>query len=57
MSYKITTKCELCGACKAECPQGAIKEGAPYQIDDDNCIQCGACEVVCPARAVITVND
>jgi NAD-dependent dihydropyrimidine dehydrogenase PreA subunit len=53
MAYKITTKCELCGACKSECPQEAIESGAPYRIDAEGCIDCGACEAVCPAGAII----
>jgi ferredoxin len=52
MAYKITDKCESCGACKAECPQSAISAGNPYQIDPDICIDCGACESACPSGAI-----
>ena len=53
MAYKITDKCEGCGGCKDECPQGAITAGSPYKIDPDACIDCGACESTCPASAII----
>jgi len=53
MAYKITDKCESCGSCKEECPQGAITSGVPFRIDPDSCVDCGACEAACPAKAII----
>jgi ferredoxin len=52
MAYKITDKCESCGCCKEECPQGAITAGNPYKIDPDVCVECGACAYVCPSGAI-----
>ena len=44
MAHKITDTCVSCGACAAECPVGAIAEGASqYEIDADACVDCGAC--------------
>lgn len=53
MSYQITAeKCVACGACKGDCPEGAISSGAPYRIDPAKCIDCGACADACPENAV-----
>ena len=53
MAYKINPEvCAACGACQAECPSGAIKEGDVYSIDPDVCIDCGTCEGVCPTGAI-----
>ncbi|MBE5950756.1 MAG: 4Fe-4S dicluster domain-containing protein [Lachnospiraceae bacterium] len=53
MAYKITDSCVSCGACAAECPVGAISEGAAhYEIDADACLDCGACAATCPTGAI-----
>ena len=50
--YKITDECLACGACLAECPSEAIKEGDIYVITDE-CIECGACVETCPVGAIV----
>ena len=52
MAYCINDDCISCGACQAECPVDAIKEGdGKYVIDPDTCIECGACAGDCPVGA------
>jgi ferredoxin len=51
MAYTINDSCIACGACMAECPVDAIKEGDIYTIDADTCIDCGACAGACPVDA------
>ncbi len=52
MAYKIADGCISCGACAAECPVGAISEGADkFVIDESACIDCGSCAATCPVGA------
>ncbi len=52
MAYVINDDCVMCGACKEECPTGAISEGDPkYIIDPNKCDNCGTCAEVCPVGA------
>lgn len=52
MTYIITDECIACGACEAECPEGAIFESdGTYKIDASKCQDCGACADVCPVGA------
>ena len=49
----IADECLMCGACEAECPEGAISEGDGYYvIDAELCQACGACVDVCPNEAI-----
>ena len=53
MAYVITDECVSCGSCEAECPVGAISQGAEhYEIDADACVDCGACAAQCPVGAI-----
>jgi formate hydrogenlyase subunit 6/NADH:ubiquinone oxidoreductase subunit I len=53
MAYVIDAdKCIACGACEAECPEGAISESnGVYVIDAAKCSECGSCADVCPSEA------
>ena len=60
MAYKITDDCITCGACEAECRNGAISEGEEsYVIDPDKCTECignfesPKCAEVCPVDACV----
>jgi len=50
MAYLINQDtCIQCGACEAECPNGAISEiNGQYIIDPAKCGDHGACADVCP---------
>ncbi|MBY0758062.1 MULTISPECIES: DUF362 domain-containing protein [Sellimonas] len=53
MAHVISDECVSCGACEAECPVGAISQGADhYEIDADACVDCGACAAQCPTGAI-----
>ena len=53
MAYKISDECISCGSCAAECPAGAISEGASkYEIDPEVCLDCGSCADACPTGAI-----
>ena len=58
MAYKVTEECISCGACEAECKNGAISEGEEtYVIDPDKCTECMGnskppqCVEICPVDA------
>lgn len=54
MAYKILDTCISCGACEAECPEGAISEGdGLYVIDAALCQDCAACAAVCPTDSCV----
>ena len=63
MANKITEDCSSCGACEAECPSGAIAEGADhYEIDPAKCDECAAsggdpaCMSVCPTDCIVKLE-
>ena len=53
MPYRITDKCESCGSCMDECPNGAVEEvDGVYRINTEKCEDCGSCMDVCPNDAI-----
>ncbi len=54
MPYIITKDdCIQCGACEAECPEGAISEvDGYYVIDATKCQDCASCSDVCPTSSI-----
>ena len=53
MAHVISYECIQCGACEAECPEGAISSGADqFDIDATKCTDCASCVDVCPTEAI-----
>ena len=60
MANKINgDDCTSCGACEAECPNGAISSGdSSYVIDPAKCDECKAhggdpmCKAACPVDCI-----
>jgi len=50
----LEDKCTGCGACRKNCPAGAVSGARkePHKIDPAKCIYCGACYEVCPVSAI-----
>ena len=44
--------CDLCGACAAACPSGAISVAGSVEISLGRCVFCGACRDACPKHAI-----
>lgn len=50
-------KCDACGTCAEECPEGAISAAKVdgkdvYVIDPEKCTACGVCAEVCPQESI-----
>ena len=45
-------RCISCGSCRDICPEGAITEGLPPQINRRLCTACGSCAEICPTMAI-----
>lgn len=50
--YEIGNDCIGCATCENVCPEGAIDEGEPFSIRQENCLQCGNCFEHCPVGAI-----
>jgi polyferredoxin len=49
------SSCVHCGACKRQCPTGAIRidrKTGEAKVSQLHCVQCGECEIACPKDAV-----
>ena len=60
MAKMITEECISCGACEADCPNGAIAQGdTVYLVDWEKCTECVGhfdspkCLEVCPVDGVV----
>ena len=56
ISYSVDeAKCNGCGVCRKECPQGAIsgQKKESHKIDKKSCIKCGICLEVCKFNAIM----
>ncbi len=55
MSFVILQDaCIACGACREECPSGAIElSGAAFRIITEKCVECASCLESCPAGAIV----
>lgn len=47
-----TAKCTGCGACKENCPVGALEIVDSKAVANEQCIDCGACTGSCPVEAL-----
>ena len=53
MAHVIGDECVSCGSCEAECPVGAISQGAEhYEIDADACVDRGGRGAKSPVGAI-----
>lgn len=50
--YIDPEKCRACGACRKQCPAGAVNgdKKVIHIIDQENCTHCGTCFKVCPSK-------
>ena len=58
MSYRITSACDGCTACRRQCPVHAIRgaQGEAHIVDEALCIDCGVCGHICARSAVRDEN-
>ena len=56
ITYAIDAeKCNGCGVCKKNCPNGAVqgKKKQPHRIDGELCNKCGICTSECKFDAIL----
>jgi uncharacterized pyridoxamine 5'-phosphate oxidase family protein/Pyruvate/2-oxoacid:ferredoxin oxidoreductase delta subunit len=51
--FFITDTCIECGTCQRGCPQGCIKSGTPFKIQQEACLHCGLCFENCPVSCIV----